>query len=105
MQFFPDFSSLDGILSIIFFIMATIIVHSKISIRFQDYSDSKIKRVLISFMAGFGIGALIASYGAILAFLNFLSINSYWTAITTFMALSSVSFKDIYGMLFRIFNV
>ena len=100
MQFFPDFSSLEGILSIIFFVMATIIVNSKISIMFQDYSDSKIKRVLISFTAGFGIGALIASYGAIIALLNFVSISSYWTAITTFMALCSVSFKDLYHMLF-----
>ena len=98
MEFFPDFTTVEGMASIIFFLIGTVIVQSKISTMFLNDSDSVIKRFFVSFSAGFGIGALIASYGVIIAMLDLISMSSYWNTLTTFMALFSVSFKDMYRL-------
>ena len=98
MEFFPEFTSVEGIASIIFFLIATVIAQSKISAMFLNDSDSAIKRFLVSFSAGFGIGALIASYGVIIALLDLISMSSYWNTLTTFMALFSMSFKDMFRL-------
>ena len=98
MEFFPDFTSMEGMASIIFFLTGTVILQSKISTMFLIDSDSAIKRFFVYLSAGFGIGALIASFGVILALLDLISMSSYWNTLTTFMALFSISFRDMFRL-------
>ena len=99
MELFPDLTSLEGIVSIIVFAVATGILSSKISNRYLNDSDSKTKRFFVMFSAGIGIGALISSYGVIIAILDLVAMSSYWNILTTFMALFSISFKDMLRMI------